>query len=529
MHAMSDARLTRGLAAGATLALFLAGAASSCSGTKTSFPNADGGAGGSQVAAGTGGGGGAATGCDNCGGATPVCVDDVCVADCPEQRAVCHPSAAAGDADVCCAQGEQCCTAAVNGYAADMCLPAGEQCPVACPDGVTACSSTQFCQLDAATMSYSCAEDCAPQNICAGTVCCPLGSRCDAGACALPDLTIDAPRIVSSARMERLNFAPDACEIVEGCVQGSGERTLLRFDLESPNIGLGDLVLGDPGAQTDLFSYSQCHNHFHFDSYANYTLLGAQNNVVAVGHKQAFCLLDWRPYLPGAPQDAVYDCTFQGIQAGWSDVYDSELACQWVDVTDVPPGDYKLEVRVNFDQVLGESDYSNNIALVDVTIPADSCPNGCRAYDAACCNDGDTCGYANDGSCDCMGAYTWDAADCATCLDCPAQTSCTGGCTPNSGPSCTAANPGALDNNGVCDCAGAFAWDDGDCGDCVSNDPDCPAVDSCPNGCDDGAQEPQCCSESTDVCGYANDGWCDCGGSQAAGWDYIDCSSCACN
>lgn len=514
----------------------LIASAANCSDSLTNFPPAeDGGAAGMEPVAGAGGiggEGGTHDGCQGCGGATPICEDDTCVSSCPAGREACHPGADPDAPSICCPAEEQCCAAADHGYAdGDLCMPADAPCPFPCPDGRTLCDDGAYCALDAATMSYACVDSCDVLNLCGATTCCPLGSRCGAGGeCDLPDLTIDAPRVAASARMELKSFAANACEIAEGCVAAPGDRVLLRFDLESPNVGEGDLVLGDPFEQANLFEYSPCHNHFHFNSYADYSLEDAQGTTVATGHKQAFCLLDWHAYEPGAPPDALYDCEYQGIQAGWSDVYGSGLDCQWVDVTGVPPGDYKLRVRVNYDQILGESDYTNNEALVDVTIPPDSCPNGCRGYDPSFCTDADPMGYANDGSCDCLGVHSWDAADCATCLSCPAQTDCPGGCTPNSGPSCTATNPDGLDHNGVCDCGGAFAWDDDDCDHCISTDPDCPAIDSCPDGCATGNNSPpECCSEADDPCGFANDGWCDCDGAWASGWDYVDCSSCACN
>jgi hypothetical protein len=383
----------------------------------------------------------------------------------------------------------------------------------------------QVCQRASDADTYTCADSCRPENRCDGNVCCPVGSQCTAGECALADLSIHAERVGTSARLERRTFAANACVIQEGCVMAPGARTLLRFDLETPNTGDGDLFLGDPTANLDLFTYSPCHNHFHFDTYASYELQDGDGNVVATGHKQAFCLLDWRAYAPGAPTEPVYDCSFQGIQAGWSDVYGSELDCQWVDVTDVPPGDYKLKLSVNFARVLGESDFTNNEALVDVTIAPDSCPGGCRDYEATCCADGDPCGWGGDGSCDCMGIFNWDSADCVACLDCPAQTSCTGGCTPDTGVDCQFSNGRA--NNSVCDCGGNYAWDAADCGDCVSNDADCPSVNTCPGGCASGDNQPACCS-SNNICGWENDGFCDCNGNFADSWDFVDCSSCAC-
>ena len=98
------------------------------------------------------------------------------------------------------------------------------------------------------------------------------------------------------------------------------------------------------------------------------------NGVVSVGNKIGFCLLDsfrWDT-TNGNPND-VYDCSFQGIQKGWGDIYTSGLSCQWINITGLPAGVYTLELEVNPDRVLIESDYSNNVTSVFVTIPS------CRA------------------------------------------------------------------------------------------------------------------------------------------------------
>ncbi len=523
-------RLPRTLVGFAAATLFIAFGAGSC-GEDVSFPGSggSGGAGASSAVVGGAGGSaaGGASGCEDCGPTAPICVDDQCQSACPSGRDRCHPSEDESAPDVCCEVGDQCCAAAATGYATDLCRPAGEPCPFVCPDGATLCDDGEHCLLDAETLGYSCTSACRAESVCADNTCCPLGTLCEAGSCALPDLVIDAERIGTSARMQKRSFSNNACVIQEGCVAMPGERVLLRFDLETPNVGEGDLYLGDPTQNQELFSYSPCHDHYHFDSYAAYELQDGDGNVVATGHKQAFCLLDFNPYLPEADPNPAYDCQNQGIQAGWSDVYGRNLDCQWVDVTGVAPGDYKLVVSVNHGKVLGEADYTNNEAVVDVTIPADSCPGGCRGFDATCCADGDPCGWGGDGSCDCMGVFNWDAADCSSCLECPAETTCPGGCTADTGADCQTAMGRA--NNGVCDCGGGYAWDEDDCERCVSNDPLCPTIDTCPNGCATGNNQPACCSSSSDLCGWSNDGWCDCNGAWAEGWDYVDCSSCACN
>ncbi len=168
-------------------------------------------------------------------------------------------------------------------------------------------------------------------------------------------------------------ISDDSCELLEGCVDGLGWRTILRFSLMTANIGSSDLTLGVAANQPDIFHYSSCHDHYHFDEYAQYELRDAEG-VVARGHKQAFCLLDssswaWRNAF------GKFDCANQGISRGFEDLYETGLACQWIDVTDVPPGEYILRASVNYVRpdaampLLNERDYDNNVVEVPVTVP----------------------------------------------------------------------------------------------------------------------------------------------------------------
>ena len=163
-------------------------------------------------------------------------------------------------------------------------------------------------------------------------------------------------------------FAPDDCTVIEG--HGlAGERRLLRFSTESRNIGGADLVIGDP-TNNPNFEYHPCHAHYHFLGFARYRLLDAQGGVAALGRKISFCLEDILQWDSKAAPDSKFSCEFQGIQAGWSDIYDSGLEGQWVDITGVAAGDYTLEVTMNPDHILLESDYTNNVTTIPVTIPA---------------------------------------------------------------------------------------------------------------------------------------------------------------
>jgi hypothetical protein len=522
------------LCAAASLAIAAGYGLASCGSDPLAFSGASSttgggqGEGGDSGRGGAGGAGGAGTheGCDGCAGDTPVCVDgDHCAAECPDGRDACG-TGGPGAAPACCASGEQCCEAAVFGYAGgDVCRPEGEACPIACPGGDAACGVGQFCEIDTQTEAYACRDDCAVSQLCDYNLCCPVGAKCvETGSCPLPDLAIDAERLAASVEVISRYFEPTACEIAEGCIAAPGRRTLLRFSLTTPNVGTGDLELGHP-EEGPLFHYSDCHEHFHFDGYADYRLLNASSVEVGQGHKQAFCLLDYERVADDASDESVYTCSFQGIQRGWADTYDRSLPCQWVDVTDVAPGSYSLKVTLNKDRALAEERYDNNEVTIPVEVPANSCVNGCRTDDAVCCQPGDPCGWATDGSCDCADLFGWDAADCASCLGdddaCDLTNTCPAGCAADPGGCCQAGDPCGLGDDGSCDCGGAMDFEANDCSHCTSADPTCP-VNTCPNGCSPLNPGDPCCAPGNQ-CGWANDGWCDCGG---ADWDAEDCASC---
>lgn len=244
---------------------------------------------------------------------------------------------------------------------------------VVCPDGLT-CAPGQLCQRVAGTPSYTCisAASCPAERLC-DPECCLLGTECAGGTCPLADLSVDASRLEPSIRVQ--TFLSSACELSpeEGpCIRAPGRRRLLAFTTFTPNLGEGALFLGDPEEQPEIFHFSTCHGHHHFDSYAKYELLDLAGNLVTDGGKRAFCLIDLEKVDPMAGPDR-FDCDFQGIARGWADEYSNGLSCQWIDVTDVPPGDYLLQVRLNFAEVLAETDFSNNAVQMPVTIPPLAC------------------------------------------------------------------------------------------------------------------------------------------------------------
>ena len=144
------------------------------------------------------------------------------------------------------------------------------------------------------------------------------------------------------------------------------------------------------------FTYHQGHGHFHYDGYANYKLRARNPDGSAgayvtradgtgvVGAKTGFCLINVSgsfTMLNGQSSTSIpsYNATgqpstgcglLQGVSVGRADVYSSSLEGQWLDVTGVPNGQYFLEMEMDGENAVLESDDVNNIRNFAVTLNA---------------------------------------------------------------------------------------------------------------------------------------------------------------
>ncbi|MCB0759973.1 MAG: T9SS type A sorting domain-containing protein [Flavobacteriales bacterium] len=189
--------------------------------------------------------------------------------------------------------------------------------------------------------------------------------------CTGPDLVVVHDAIVNSMYVDYMEVAETDCYIGEGCLNGFGTRELIRFTTHIKNIGDVDYYIGPAGDGTPgQFEWADCHQHWHYAGYAEYALLDSDNNWLPIGFKNGFCVIDLECSDGGTAQ---YGCSNMGISAHCGDIYGAGLSCQWIDVTDVPDGDYTLIVRVNWDEspdALGhyEQSYTNNWAQVCLNI-----------------------------------------------------------------------------------------------------------------------------------------------------------------
>lgn len=189
----------------------------------------------------------------------------------------------------------------------------------------------------------------------------------------LPDLVPDAYYIQSSVYVQRVPMYNLRCAAEENCLSSSAyrgdvrdydTRMLLRFPQRVKNQGTADFL---PSRPRYSWEWHSCHQHYHsMDEFSHYELLDSSSQrSVAEGHKASFCLedtsCDYGYY-------RRFACTAhtQGLSPGCYDTYNADIDCQWIDITDVKPGNYVLKISVNPSYQVPEQDYSNNIVRCDV-------------------------------------------------------------------------------------------------------------------------------------------------------------------
>jgi hypothetical protein len=190
-------------------------------------------------------------------------------------------------------------------------------------------------------------------------------------AAPLPDLVLDEAYLLDSTRFDVQNIQ-DACAVQQGCATGVGERRVVRFGSRMGNVGEADFVLGPPEQENPLWTQDSCSMRFSLAGFARYELRDAGGQLLLTGTKNEFCMTDAEEWIPeSGAQCHKYTCLNQGIVPGCADNYGTDLPCQWLDVTDVPPGDYELRVTVNAAHAIPEQDYANDSVTLRLRIGAD--------------------------------------------------------------------------------------------------------------------------------------------------------------
>lgn len=189
----------------------------------------------------------------------------------------------------------------------------------------------------------------------------------------LPDLIPDPNYVQASTYVQRAHLYSLRCAAEEKCLASTAYtpeatdydvRVLLRFPQRVKNQGTADFL---PNRARHTWEWHSCHQHYHsMDEFSHYDLLdAATGKKVAEGHKASFCLEDTTCDFGNLKR---YACTShtQGLSPGCYDTYNADIDCQWIDITDVQPGNYILKVQVNPKYIVMESDFTNNVVRCNV-------------------------------------------------------------------------------------------------------------------------------------------------------------------
>lgn len=233
--------------------------------------------------------------------------------------------------------------------------------------------------------------------------------RCAAVMSALALLAAAAPASAGAAdRLPDLAMAP----LADFRVEKSGGRKLLRYTATVVNIGAGRFqvegerasssepemsvvqrVFDDAGGSSvratpaRMYFSGDGHNHWHVRDLEESSLDRLDNGVkVGSGAKHGFCFYDnvaFRLWLPGAPSSAFYTTCgttstalrqTMGLSVGWGDAYYYWLVDQWVDITSVGAGRYRLTTTADSQNWFVESDERNNVTWTDLQLKANGQP-----------------------------------------------------------------------------------------------------------------------------------------------------------
>lgn len=206
----------------------------------------------------------------------------------------------------------------------------------------------------------------------------------------LPDLGMAHPRdlkVEKSSGRKLLRYTAIVVNVGVGRFEVRGDRpdtasamTVTQRIYDDSATGYHDAVV--PGAQ--MFYSGDGHNHWHVGDLETGELLRLDNSTkVGALAKHGFCFYDNYRYnlsLPGAPLSPFYTSCgtasslhiVPGLSVGWGDSYPWNVAYQYIDITGVANGRYRLQISASTALGFQESDYTNNVSWVDITLRANS-------------------------------------------------------------------------------------------------------------------------------------------------------------
>jgi hypothetical protein len=202
----------------------------------------------------------------------------------------------------------------------------------------------------------------------------------DLGMARVSDLKIDKSTIKGH---KLLRYTAIIVNVGAGPFEARGGRS----STSEPTMAVTQRIYDDAGGHRDLTTSAEMfyagdgHNHWHVRDLETGELTRLDNGVkTGTLAKHGFCFYDnyqYRLTLPGAPQSPVYtNCgsasslnVTMGLSIGWGDAYYWNTAYQYIDITGLSNGHYRLTSSAAPPSLgFQESDTTNNATWVDIAL-----------------------------------------------------------------------------------------------------------------------------------------------------------------
>lgn len=206
----------------------------------------------------------------------------------------------------------------------------------------------------------------------------------DLGMAKLKDLKIQK----TSDGRKLLRFSSIVVNVGVGPFETHGQRpdTTVSTMTTTQRIYDGSGLYSDRPTDAVMYFSGDGHNHWHVRDLEDFELVRLDNGkLVGTGAKHGFCFFD--NYRYGSTQDPFYtretsppacgeyDSDLEatmGLSRGWGDIYRYTLPDQYIDVTGLTSGRYRLWATADADNWFLESDDSNNFTWVDIQLKSSS-------------------------------------------------------------------------------------------------------------------------------------------------------------
>jgi hypothetical protein len=205
----------------------------------------------------------------------------------------------------------------------------------------------------------------------------------------LPDLGMDHPKDLkiekTSNGRKLLRFSSIIVNVGAGPFEVHGQRAAGASTMTTQQRIFDDVDGHRDVSTAAIMKFGgDGHSHWHVQDLEDFELVRLDNGkLVGTGVKHGFCFYD--NYRYGSINPAYYTTSSgacgksssdtqveMGLSVGWGDIYRYTLPDQYIDITGLTSGRYRLWATADDDNWFVESDNSNNFSWIDIQLKSSS-------------------------------------------------------------------------------------------------------------------------------------------------------------